>query len=182
MEEFPPVMLYPNVVITAKQFELIVMRKFQESFPNVEVIHRENIKGLDGEFNIDISIRFQELGVNFLTLVECKHHRNPIKRDYVQLLKDKVESIGAQKGILVSSSSFQKGALEYAKAHNIALIRLVNEEFMYQRRSREFIFRELDSEALSGAIVMKWIESTGETSLNTKVIDSFKDIFSISVQ
>lgn len=180
MESFPLVTMYPNAVITPEQFEVLVMRKFRDSYPSVEILHRENIKGLDGEYNIDLSIRFQELGVNFLVLVECKHHKHPIKRDYVQLLKDKVESVGAQKGILVSSSSFQIGALEYAKAHGIALIRLINKEFMYERRSREFVINKTIPEKLSGAIAMKWVESTGETSLRTQVIDNFNEILGIS--
>lgn len=78
-------------------------------FPFAEIAHREDIVRVDGEYNIDLTIRFQELFVQFF--VECKYHKSPVKRDYVQVLKDRIRSCGAQKGILVSFSSFQRGAI-----------------------------------------------------------------------
>ncbi|MGK5511822.1 restriction endonuclease [Brevibacillus formosus] len=179
MQSFPPEKLYPNAEISPEQFELLVMNKFNKLYPHVEILHRENLKGVDGEYNIDLSIRFQELGVNFLVLVECKHHRYPIKRDYVQLLRDKVDSLGAQKGILVSSSSFQLGAIEYAKIHNIALIRLINEEFMYERRSREFLEKVVPPQ-FSGNIALQLIESLSASSLRSSIIDNFNELLGIS--
>ncbi|QMV40069.1 restriction endonuclease [Cohnella cholangitidis] len=182
MNAFPPTILYPNAIISPEQFELIVMNKFKESFTNVEITHRENIKGMDGEFNIDLAVRFQELGVNFLVLVECKHHKNPIKRDYIQILNDRVKSIGAQKGILVASSSFQLGALEYASKHNIGLIKLINEEFIYERRSTELLNIIPDETSLSGSIVMHWIKPLSNSNLSTSLIKDFKELISDSME
>ncbi len=58
--------------------------------------------------------------MDFLVLV--KLHRNPIMREVVQVLRDKVQSVSAHKGVLVSSAPFQRGAIEYADAHGIALV------------------------------------------------------------
>lgn len=42
-------------------------------------------------------------------------------------MHDKIRQIGAHKGILISTSNFQKGAITYASEHGIALIQITNE-------------------------------------------------------
>jgi restriction system protein len=96
--------------------------------------HRSKVVGLDGVYEIDVLARFSALGVEFRVLVECKHQRNAVKRDVVQVLHDRVRATGAQKGILVSTAQFQSGALEYARAHGIALVQLVEGRSTYFTR------------------------------------------------
>jgi predicted DsbA family dithiol-disulfide isomerase len=169
---------YPNTKVIPKEFEIYVMDKFISSYPTASIVNREDIKGTDGNYNIDITIRFNKLDVNFLVLVECKYHNHPIKREYVQLLRDKIVSLGAQKGILVASNSFQSGAINYAKTHGIALVRLINEQFAYETRSREMmpLYYEEKQTLNSKAIIMKLVESTGETSFTMKSIDDFQNM------
>jgi len=62
----------------------------------------------------------------FLVLVECKHHRRKVERQDVQVLHSKLQSVGAQKCMLFSTAGFQSGAIEYAGAHGIALIQVVD--------------------------------------------------------
>jgi restriction system protein len=50
----------------------------------------------------------------------------------VQILADKVRAAGAQKGILFATNGFQRGALEYAQVHGIALVRLVDGALTYE--------------------------------------------------
>lgn len=64
-------------------------------------------------------------------LVECKKHKNPIKRELVQALHQKQLSLGANKAILVSTSAFQEGAIKFARAHGIALVKLISGIAMY---------------------------------------------------
>lgn len=97
--------------------------------------HREILPGSDGEYEIDVVVRFQALQTPFLVLVECKRHRRSIERDVVQILNDRVRSIGANKGILFSTSKFQSGALEYAVKHGIALIQLIDGNALIMGRS-----------------------------------------------
>ena len=97
--------------------------------------HREVLQGSDGEYEIDVVVRFQALQTPFLVLVECKRHGRPIERDVVQVLNDRVRSIGANKGILFSTSKFQMGALEYAEKHGIALIQLIDGNALIMGRS-----------------------------------------------
>lgn len=101
----------------------------------MEFVHDAKVSAYDGNYQIDVLITFEQLGVDFKVLVECKRYSSAIKRETVQILKDKVESIGAQKGILVSASGFQKGAIQYAKLHGIALLRIIKGKMTYETRS-----------------------------------------------
>lgn len=180
INSFPPERMYPNTKLSPEEFEIFVLNYFRKTYPFADITHREDIVGIDGEYNVDLTIRFEELGVQFLVLVECKHHKSPIKRDYVQILKDRIGSIGAQKGILVSSSSFQLGAIQYAKTHNIALMRVINDEFKYEIRSRDGHYNKVIPDKLSGALSMIWIEATSDTSLTSKLIEDFNEVLGVS--
>ena len=57
-------------------------------------------------------------------LAECKQHKKRVGRDKVEVLESRLRSLGAQKGILLSTAGFQSGAIEYAEAHGIALIQV----------------------------------------------------------
>jgi len=83
---------------------------------------QEKVSGAEGEYAIDVTARFEFLGFEFIVLVECKRHSQPIKREVVQVLRDKMESVGAHKGIIFSTAPFQQGAIEYAAAHGIGLV------------------------------------------------------------
>jgi restriction system protein len=97
--------------------------------------HLEPIKGTDGQYIIDVTARFEALGASFLVLVECKHHKRKVERQDVQVLHSKIESIGAQKGMLFSTAGFQSGAIEYADIHGIALIQLADGNTSWFTRS-----------------------------------------------
>ncbi|MGP3790676.1 restriction endonuclease [Pseudomonas sp. B392_1p] len=70
-----------------------------------------------------------------MVLIECKKYSSPIERETVQVLHDKVRSLGAHKGMLFTTTGFQSGAIKYAKAHGIALIRVTSGSASYQTRS-----------------------------------------------
>lgn len=90
--------------------------------------HLEPIAGNDGDYIFDVTARFQALGVAFLVLVECKRYRRRVERQEVQVLWAKMQSVGAQKGMLFATAGFQQGAVEFAQAHGIALVRLAAAE------------------------------------------------------
>ena len=100
---------------------------------NVE--HREVLQAPDGRYEIDATARFRALGVDFLVLVECKDHVRPIEREDVQILADRKRATGAQKAIFFSTNGFQRGAIEYAKVHGIALVRVLEGALTYETRS-----------------------------------------------
>jgi len=84
--------------------------------------HLASLSGTDGDYVIDVVATFSALGAEFVVLIECKHHARKVERQDVQVLHTKLQSLGAQKGMLFSISGFQSGALEFAAAHGIALV------------------------------------------------------------
>lgn len=75
--------------LTPEQFEREVQKQITEmgvGLSEFEVRRLEKISAADGVYEIDVTARFDALGANFLVLIECKHHKNPIKRDVVQVL------------------------------------------------------------------------------------------------
>ncbi|ADM68906.1 hypothetical protein GMA19_01065 [Paenibacillus polymyxa E681] len=126
--------------MTSSQFEQFVMfllKKASDGLPNVVVHHDEIMETFEGSYQIDGTIRFELMGVEYLTLVECKMYKHAVSREKVQILYDKLRIIGAQKGILATTSYFQSGAIEYASLHGIALIQIVDGKITYNVRSKE---------------------------------------------
>jgi hypothetical protein len=79
-------------------------------------------------------VRFQFAGMSFLVSAEAKLHKNPIKRELVQVLHQKMQSTGVQKGVIFSTSSYQTGAVAFARTHGIALARVIEGESLYETR------------------------------------------------
>jgi len=127
-----------NTKITSVQFELEV-KKYLEStagkLKGFRTVHRESMDGQDGTYEIDITARFKIFGADFLVLVECKNHKNHIKREQVQMLHAKQVSLSAQKAMLFATTPFQDGAVEYANQHGIALVQLASGETLYFTKS-----------------------------------------------
>ncbi len=108
-----------------------------EGIDALDVRLQDKIEAGDGTYAIDATVRFRSLGFDFLVLVEVKRHRNPIKRELVQVLHSKVTSIGAHKGVMFSTAHFQRGAIEYAKAHGIALVFVTEGRLVIEYRSAD---------------------------------------------
>lgn len=82
------------------------------------------------EIITDISIEVfaaQNKNPIMIWIIECKDYGRPIPIDDIEEFDRKVTQITGlnTKAILVSSNSFQSGALTFAKNRNIALIRLM---------------------------------------------------------
>lgn len=124
--------------VRPEQFERMVvryLRSLKGDLRDFSVQHRILLAGPDGEFELDALARFEALGAEFLVIVECKHHKNPVKRELVQVLRDRVRSLSAHKGILFSTGGFQSGAVEYALSQRIALVHFTEGGPVYETRS-----------------------------------------------
>lgn len=127
--------------ISAEEFELLV-RSWAEAVSStlekLEVEHHKSLPGQDGEYTFDVVATFSAIGgAKFVTLIECKKHKHPIKREVVQILNDKLRAVGAHKGIVVSASPFQSGALEYAKSNGIGLAQVADGFVNYLQASAD---------------------------------------------
>lgn len=153
---------YPPLKPTPEEFEKCVkeildgmgvdLREYQSN-------HREVVGGSDGEYEIDIMVRFSALGLSYVTLVECKRHNSAIKREVVQSLWAKLLSVGAQKGLVFSTSGFQSGAIEFATAHGIALVQLCDGRSCYFTRSAGSASETLDWDRVPDCIpkIVGWL-------------------------
>lgn len=132
-----------RIVPTPAAFERAVeeaLRQLGRGLSDFRVVRSEVITGTDGCYEIDVTARFTAFeGASFLVLVECKRYDSPIKREKVQVLHDKLRSLGAQKAMMVSTSRFQRGAVEYAEKHGIALIHLMNGSFAYTAKAHSVL-------------------------------------------
>lgn len=116
--------LYAN--ISAQDFELFCMETIKayaekEGLSDYSVKNNQKIETHDSTYQIDVLVEYMLLGCKHTIVVECKKHSNSIKRSVVTDLYAKVQSMGAQKGIVISTSGFQSDAVKFAKEHGIAL-------------------------------------------------------------
>ncbi len=134
---------YPPAEITAAQFEqfavelLTAGKSGQPELEEFGVQTLEQIDGVDGSYIFDATVRFRLFGLDFLIVVEAKHHTYPIKRELVQILHRKAVSVGAQKAVLIATASLQRGAINYAKTHGVALVLVTEGRFTFETRDAE---------------------------------------------
>jgi restriction system protein len=125
----------PKIEMTPGDYEVGVKNVITAKGRHLEdfrVTRRETLRGADGEYEIDVVARFTILeGAELTVLIECKHHKNSIKRELVQALHSKLVSIGAHKAMMFTTANYQRGAIEFAKAHGISLVRFIDSELNY---------------------------------------------------
>lgn len=105
-------------------FEMLKGYAEEEQLKDFSITHNEHIETYDGTYQIDVYAEFTALNSKIKVLCECKQYNSSITREKVVLLKDKLISTGSHKGILLATSDFQSGAIQYAEAHGIALIKV----------------------------------------------------------
>lgn len=105
-------------------YEILKGYAEEQKLQNFKIEHSKKIKAFDGEYEIDVFASFEALGTRIQVLCECKRYKNPVNREKVVVLHKKLDSLGAQKGILMTNNRFQSGAIQYAKQHGIALIQV----------------------------------------------------------
>lgn len=133
-----PMLSDEPITLTPRQYELEVKKILDATgyqLKGFDSNHLEAIQGIDGEYIFDVTVRFSALGADFLVLVECKHESRKVERQAVQVLHSKMQSVGAQKGMLFSVTGFQSGAIQYADTHGIALVRLADGETSWMTKS-----------------------------------------------
>ena len=64
---------------------------------------------------IDVAARRTVAGVDLLWIVECKYWNKPVDMGAVRDLRSLVLDLGADRGLLMSESGFQSGAIRTAR-------------------------------------------------------------------
>ncbi len=140
MQRQPQFPWHPDapVCITPGEFEEQVLSWLTGAAGGLATVHAERqgrITGPGGEYAIDVLIEFEVFdGATITILVECKHQKRPVERDEVIVLEGKVRDVRAHKGMLFSTSGFQRGALQYASAQGIATVTVVDGRWVYETR------------------------------------------------
>jgi len=132
------VLTFDPITLSPKEFEEAVKEILDGAgvtLKDYKSEHLPSLTGVDGDYVIDVAITFSALGGDFLVLVECKHEKRRTERQDVQILHSKLQSLGAQKGMLFSTAGFQEGAVQFAELHGIALIQIAHGETTYVSRS-----------------------------------------------
>lgn len=91
-----------------------------------KISHNETYEKNDGKHQIDVVIEYSIANARNKVFVECKRKKNPIEIGMVRDLYQKIQSCGANKGIFISTSGYQSGAIEFSREHGIALYRIMD--------------------------------------------------------
>jgi len=130
--------------ITSAEFEEYCLTVLQEwanldNLKDFTITNNIKLTKNDEEYQIDVYAEYTAINVKFKILIECKHQKRPVERDEVILLNDKIRNLAAHKGILISTSGFQSGALERAKVNGIALLQIMDKRILFYQASLQKI-------------------------------------------
>lgn len=123
--------------LSPREFEVYCLSLVKRAFCKFDSINIDYDVLLRG-YQIDICCTHHVHEMEFKTIIECKRYKTPIKRDTVLALHSKVQELGAHKGMLISSSRFQSGAIEFAKEHGIALVQVIDGRLNYHTKNKKF--------------------------------------------
>ncbi|WP_273024269.1 restriction endonuclease [Rheinheimera sp.] len=104
------------------------------------------VKGVRTNHDVDVLVTSHFHGFDIRWIVECKLWRNPVNQLHVLALREIVADIGADRGILLSESGFQSGAIEAANMTNIQVtslesVKQSSEKSIFALRLRELFDR-----------------------------------------
>ena len=106
----------------------------------LEVRTDERLKGLQSIHDIDVVVRGQHVGLHQLWLVECKHWSLPVGKVNVAALAAIVRDVGADRGLLLSDTGFQAGAIQLAERSQVTLTSL---EELHEQSTGELLLLTL---------------------------------------
>ncbi|MFR9533102.1 MAG: ImmA/IrrE family metallo-endopeptidase [Rikenellaceae bacterium] len=116
--------------VYAKLKELLESDMLGVSGNHSKIFQKRSYKGLSGNEPIfDIAIETYHAGSDecvYLTLIECKDYKSTIPVEKVRAFASSVNDVGANKGFFISTSQFQKGAINHAQSYKIGLARFAS--------------------------------------------------------
>jgi restriction system protein len=150
--------------VTPPEYEQQVRRWLVNSKSKIskfKVAANKKLDGPGGYYQIDVLVSFVILGgARVSVLVECKHHKRPVRRDDLLILDAKLRTLHAHKGMIFSTSGFQAGAVKYAKANGIATITLRDGFSLYETFQRHAPRRRAPAWAEVSPIVGQLVQQT----------------------
>lgn len=127
------------IELSPAEFELQVREwlcRGADRLTGFHATHQGCVTGQGGEYSVDIHAELTLFsGAQIIVLVECKNQRRPVERDEVLILEGKLRAVRGHKGMLFSTSGFQKGAILLAGARSIATVNVLDGRWLYETRS-----------------------------------------------
>lgn len=81
------------------------------------------INGLNGPSGeIDVYYEFEHLNLTYRVAIECKDWKKPIPAEEVRVFSTKIDNLNNVAGVMISTSGYQAGAIDFAKRHGIILM------------------------------------------------------------
>ncbi|WP_022883708.1 restriction endonuclease [Glaciibacter superstes] len=84
------------------------------------------ISGARGSHDVDVFVSFERAGLVVNWIIECKHWKRPVDKSHVLTLRSIVEDAGADRGILLSESGAQRGALAVTHKSNVHVTSIID--------------------------------------------------------
>lgn len=114
---------------TSSDYEMLILALLNQEInglSGIEVVEMSrdvSMTGLSGyTHQIDVLYRMKIWLTELLVLVECKQYEKHVGVDDLLEFKSRLEDLRAHKGVFVTSSGYQRGAIEFARANRIALL------------------------------------------------------------
>lgn len=110
---------------TGKEYEKLTQYIFsqivnQNEALNIDVQHDVVLQGRTTTHQIDVFWKFEFGGIEYLTVIQAKDWKSKVKKSDMLAFKGTVDDLPfGTKGIYVSLSGYQSGAIEVAKAYGI---------------------------------------------------------------
>jgi hypothetical protein len=113
-----------NKKTQGNQYERMVAELMEQitGLRGLELRRQKTYSGKEATHEVDISFVYTVGELQLLFLVECKDWSRPVEKRDVQAFLHTLRDLGAHKGIIVSRTGFQDGAVSIAKANGIALL------------------------------------------------------------
>ncbi|MDA8084099.1 MAG: restriction endonuclease [Nitrospiraceae bacterium] len=101
------------------------------------------VKGVRTCHDIDVYVKSHYVGFDIVWIVECKYWKTAVSKLHVLALREIVADIGADRGILLSESGFQSGAVEAANLTNVQVTSIAEMRHAAENSINAMRLREL---------------------------------------
>lgn len=105
-----------------KKYQIQAAQLFESVGCKAEI--EAKVEGVRGKHEVDVYVTFEQYGINCNWVVECKCWNSNVPKEKVLALQAIVDDLGADRGILISKTGFQSGAIRSAQKSNISLTSL----------------------------------------------------------
>lgn len=102
----------------------LLQERIKELFINLgcETQSDISVQGVRTKHDVDVFVKSKYLGQPLQWIIEAKYWKTKVTKLHVMALRQIVDDIGADKGIIVTTVGFQSGALQAATQSNISLL------------------------------------------------------------